>query len=110
MENKTKILIKNRVWWHVRKYYKSGHGALIVGESSEKDDGDYYFLNITKHPPAGYSYFETKEPINKSKEKSYVRLYLQKGNKKRFSKWLMKFELTEEDYKRIEDYLNEKKR
>lgn len=100
MENNKRLYIKNKNWWHVRKYYKSGHAALIVGESAE----NYYFLNITKHPPSGYAHIETKKPINLGKEKSYIRLYLQKGTKKRFSKWKMKYEFAKEDLDKIDIY------
>ena len=56
MENNKKLYFKNKKWWHARKYYKSGHAALIVGERTE----NYYFLNITKHPLSGYAHIETK--------------------------------------------------
>ena len=111
MKNNNKLVakpikIKNRAWWHIRKYHKSGHGALIVGESGETKDDDYGFLNITKNPPIGYSYLETEKPINNKNDKSHIRLYLQRGKKKRFSKWTMKYQLTIKDYDRIEKYLN----
>ena len=109
MSNNKKItFIKKREWWHLRKYYKSGHGALIVVESGPNQGDVYYFLNITKHPPNGYSYFETEKPINISNEKSFIRLYLQKGKKKSFSKWLLKYELTENDLDKVARYLEEK--
>ena len=110
--NKNKSLrdcLKNREWWHVRKYYKSGHGALIVGENGVANDDDYLFLNITKHPPNGYSYLETEKPINFGESKSYIRLYIQRGNKKRFSKWKMKYEFSKADLDRVEEFLNRKK-
>ncbi|MBQ6730924.1 MAG: hypothetical protein IJR08_03345 [Bacilli bacterium] len=106
---KSTIIIKNRNWWHIRKYYRSGHGALIVGESGQKN-GDYYFLNITKNPPVGYSYFETEKPINQGKQKSHIRLYLQKGKKKTFSRWTMKYELSNQDLDKIEEFLEKKKK
>lgn len=44
MSNNKKItFIKKREWWHLRKYYKSGHGALIVGESGPNQGDVYYF-------------------------------------------------------------------
>ena len=106
---KDDIMIKNRNWWHIRKYYKSGHGALVVGESGQKN-GYYYFLNITKNPPVGYSYFETEKPINQSEEKSHIRLYLQKGKKKTFSRWVMKYELSLKDLEIVEAFLEKKKK
>lgn len=109
-QNTLVIIIKDRAWWHIRKYYKSGHGALIVGESGEKSDDDYYFFNITRNPPIGYSYFETSKPINKGDQKSHIRLYLQRGKKKRFSRWVMSFELSKKDYDIIERYLSDKKK
>lgn len=102
------IMIRERDWWHIRKYHKSGHGALIVGESEQKD-GYYYFLNITKNPPLGYSYFETKKPINRGEEKSHIRLYLQKGKKKAFSRWKMKYELSIKDLDIVEKFLEKKR-
>lgn len=42
------IVIKPKSWWHIRKYYKSGHGALIVGESGPSSDDDYGFLTSQK--------------------------------------------------------------
>ena len=41
------LIIKDESWWHIRKYYKSGHGALIVAESGQSNEDDYGFLNIT---------------------------------------------------------------
>lgn len=111
LDKKVKILIiKEKGWWHIRKYYKSGHGALIVGETGPDQEDDFGFLNITKNPPAGYSYYETEKPINNKDRKSYIRLYLQKGKKKRFSKWLMKYELSKKDLKVIGNYLNKRKK
>ena len=104
------IIIMPRGYWHIRKYFKSGHGALIVGESGTSSDDEYGFLNITKNPPKGYSYMETEKPINKGEENSFVRLYLQKGKKKRFSKWTMKFEISNSDLDKIEKYLNQKRK
>ena len=106
---KSVIIIRDRNWWHIRKYYKSGHGALIVGEGGQ-NNSDYYFLNITKHPPLGYSYFETEKPINQSDEKSHVRLYLQKGKKKTSSRWVMKYELSKNDLDIVEAFLKKKKK
>ena len=104
------LIIKEETWWHIRKYYKSGHGALIVAESGPGKEDDYGFLNITKNPPIGYSYFETEKPINNKEEKSHIRLYLQRGKKKRFSKWIMKFELSEKDLEFIWKYLRKRKK
>ena len=104
------LIIKDESWWHIRKYYKSGHGALIVAESGQSNEDDYGFLNITKNPPIGYSYFETEKPINNKGEKSHIRLYLQRGKKKRFSKWIMKFELSKSDLKTICIYLSKRKK
>ena len=110
--SKTKIIvIKDRSWWHIRKYYKSGHGALIVGESGPDNDDDYGFLNITKNPPIGYAYQETEKSISKNtNEKSYIRLYLQRGKKNKFSKWLLKYEFSDEDYDAVLIYIKKKKR
>ena len=105
------IIIKDQSWWHIRKYYKSGHGALIVGESGPGNNDDYGFLNITKKPPTGYAYRETEKSISKNiEEKSYIRLYLQRGKKKRFSRWLLKYELTDKDYQIVLVFLKNKKR
>lgn len=104
------IVIKPKSWWHIRKYYKSGHGALIVGESGPSSDDDYGFFNITKNPPDGYAYFETEKPINNGNQKSHVRLYLQKGKKKRFSKWIMNYEFSTKDYEYIDIYLKNKEK
>jgi len=105
-KDKKTIIIKERSWWHVRKYFKSGHAALIVGENED----EFAFLNITKNPPNGYSYFETKNPISLlEKKKSHIRLYLQIGKKKRFSKWLMKYEFSKEDLEKVESFLNKTK-
>ena len=108
--NKKKLFIKRKEWWHTRQYYKSRHGALIVGESGPENDDDYGFLNITKNPPVGYSYIETEKPINKGNEKSHIRLYLQRGKKKRFSKWIMKYEFSKKDFDEVEKYLKKKKK
>lgn len=32
-ENLKELVIKDSSWWHIRLFYKSGHGALIVAES-----------------------------------------------------------------------------
>lgn len=113
MENSSElntIDIKSREWWHFRKYYKSGHAALIVGEDNLGEDGYYVFLNVTKNPPTGYAYYETNRPISINEEKkSNIRLYLQKGKKKRFSKWKMKYELTDKDYSAIEEFFKQQK-
>ena len=45
-----------------------------------------------------------KKAINNGTEKSHIRLYLQSGKKKRFSKWIMHYELSSEDYKTIQEY------
>lgn len=81
-----------------------------MAESGPDKEDDYGFLNITKNPPVGYSYFETEKPINNKKDKSHIRLYLQRGKKKRFSKWLMKFELSGNDLEIIYKYLSKRKK
>ena len=111
MDNDKKpLIIKEQSWWHIRKYYKSGHAALIVGESGSSNNDDYGFLNITKHPPLDRSYRETQKAINNGTEKSHIRLYLQRGKKKRFSKWIMHYELSSEDYKTIQEFLDKQKK
>ena len=109
-KDKKQLTIKEQSWWQIRLYYKSGHGALIVAESGPEPDEEYGFLNITKNPPSGYAYIETDKPINNKNEKSHIRLYLQRGKKKRFSKWILKFELSEKDIEQIIDYLEKKKK
>lgn len=109
-ENLKELVIKDSSWWHIRLFYKSGHGALIVAESGAEQEEDYGFMNITKNPPTGYAYYETDKPINNKEEKSHIRLYLQRSKKKRFSKWIMKFELSEKDVEAILKYLNKRKK
>ena len=104
------IIIMPRRLWHIRKYFKSGHAALIVGESGNSQDDDYGFLNITKKPPNGYSYLECDKPINKSEQKSFIRHYVQRGKKKKFSKWIMNFEISDSDLDKIQNYLENKRK
>ena len=109
-KDKKPLIIKEQSWWHIRKYYKSGHAALVVGESGPSENDDYGFLNITKNPPAGYSYLETQFPINNGSKKSHIRLYIQRDKKKYLSKWLMNYELSLEDYRAIQDFLDKQKK
>ena len=105
-ENKKTIIIKDRSWWHIRFYYKSGHGALVVGEN----ESEYGFLNITTNPPIGYSYIETEKPINMKNNKSHIRLYIQVDKKKYLSKWIMKYKLSNKDLDAVEEYLETQKK
>lgn len=95
--------------WRIKLYYKSQHGALIIGEYQHGTDNGYLFLNITKNPPNGYSYYETKQSISRNiTEKSYIRFYVQRDKKKYFSKWDMNFELSEADLTAIENFIKKK--
>lgn len=101
--------MKKRSWWHIRKNRKSKHAALIVDEDSPLKSGKYSYMDITTHPAKHESYILLKKPINKKADKSYVRKYVGKQKKKIFSRWIMKYQISDEDMDIIEDYLKNKK-
>lgn len=101
---------KPRSWWHIRKNYKSRHGALIVGEdNSIPKDEKYHYMDITTNPSKNDSYIPLSVPINLKGDKSHVRKYVGTKSKKYFSNWLMNYEISEKDLDEIEKYLKTKK-
>lgn len=103
--------MKSKSWWHIRRNNKTKHGALIVDEDTPSPKGKYSYMDITTHPAKGESYISLDVPIgNKKQKKSYVRKYVGKDKKKVFSKWLMKYQIDDEDMKKIEDYLKKRKK
>ncbi len=106
--------MKKRSWWHIRNNNKTKHAALIVDEDSPLKSGKYSYMDITymditTHPAKHESYILLKKPINKKADKSYVRKYVGKQKKKIFSRWIMKYQISDEDMDIIEDYLKNKK-
>ena len=70
---------------HFRKYYKSKHPALIVGE----DKKDYKFRRVTSSELSGHHKNEKVYP-NPDRLKNtpmYIVKQIQKDKKSQFSKW-----------------------
>ena len=99
-----------RSWWHIRKNFKSRHGALIVGEdNSIPKDEKYHYMDVVTHPSKNDSYIPLENPINLKGDKSHVRKYVGTKSKKYFSSWLMKYVISNKDLDEIEKYLKNKK-
>lgn len=100
--------MKDKKWWHIRKYFKSNHHALIVDEDNCHANGKYYYMDITTHPAKKAKYIKLSAPINNKDECSYVRKYVGKAFKKKFSRWISKYEINSDDMNKIENYLKNK--
>lgn len=97
--------MKDKKWWHIRYYFKSRHSALIVDEDNSNVKGRYHYMDITTNPSEKESYIKLSKPINKKSDISYVRKYVGNDYKKKFSSWISKYEIDNEDMDKIELYL-----
>ena len=97
--------MKDKKWWHIRYYFKSRHNALIVDEDTSNGKGRYHYMDITTSPSKKESYISLSKPINKKSDISYVRKYVGNDYKKKFSSWISKYEIDNEDMDKIELYL-----
>lgn len=70
---------------HFRKYFKSNHPALIVGEEKE----DYKFRRVTSSALSGHHKNEKvfPNPDKSRKTPMFIVKQEQKDKKNRFSKW-----------------------
>ncbi len=74
---------------HFRKYYKSGHPALIVGEDKTHDDEEWQFRKVMHSPKDGRHNNEMVFPnpnINDS-EPMYIVKRVRHDSKRNFSSW-----------------------
>lgn len=103
--------MKERKWWHFRKYIKGGHTHIIFDEDiHDKNNPLYYSLQINSHGKSGNSKnikLKGKYGDNASKD-SYLQKKLYKKPKKLYKKKLS-YKLEDKDYEVIKKIANKKR-
>lgn len=74
---------------HFRKYYKSGHPALIVGEDNNTGNEKWKFRKVMHNERDGRHLNELKSPNPNKKDPlpMYIGKRVRMDNKKHFSSW-----------------------
>lgn len=80
---------------HFRKYYKSGHPALIVGEEKSNQKDMWKFKKVMHEPKDGRHLNDevSPNPNKKDPRPMYIGRRVRKDEKKHFSPWKYKWKL-----------------